>query len=111
MLRLSLLLCLMTSIPASAEPRTMVLTKGVICETAIQVEQQLTKHHFGDFTPVEGCGEIIAPIIAQVTEIGWYETPSFRAHVHQFLFMPPFHPLAVQYGWMKWELHNPEFPI
>lgn len=88
------------------EPRTMLLNRGVICDTQEQVETVLTQMSLQQQPNVEGCGMLRTTMPAVVEPIGWYETPAARSLIASFTTPDGW----VQYGWIAFEM-NPEWQV
>ena len=93
--------------PAFAEdvpaPFTIVLNKGVICDTPEQVQVVLTKitrKVSFEASDTEGCGYIQTQTPALITPTEWYETPVVRTLLATFTMPNGWE----QHGWIAFEM-------
>jgi len=71
-----------TLVPAKAEevpePYTLIVNKGVLCDTEQEVQVYLSMVAIQNGTPQKapsGCGNLRQPVPFMVTPLYWYETP------------------------------------
>ena len=82
-------------------PTTLNITRGIICDTAEQVETTLTRISLGGTQRmVEGCGFVRGMLPANITPLYWYETDKFVALIARFdAVLRPY----TQFGWVAYE--------
>lgn len=85
------------------ESKSVIMTQGLLCDTEDEVKNQVDIMSSSDVsgTPLftlEGCGELLRPMPAEITPIGVYE----NKHVTVLLVTIQMPRMPVQYGYAGW---------